>query len=78
MAELWSLIAGRPLRSRTATGRDLLRLAQETLAARFAAAQAAGDGGVRDLLDRWQRRAIEPTRAAAELLRLLQGSEGRS
>jgi LAO/AO transport system ATPase len=78
LAELWSVIARCPLRRGTATGRDLLRLAQETLATRFAAAQAAGDGAVRDLLERWQRRAIDPTRAAAELLRLLQGPEGRS
>jgi LAO/AO transport system kinase len=78
LTELWSLIARLPLRRGTAGASELLRLAQETLAARFAAARTDGDDRVRDLLDRWQRREVEPIRAAAELLRLLQGSEGRS
>src|SRR5262249_28290709 len=54
--ELWQTIASRPLRrGRQQRGRDLLRLAEQTLAARFATAEATGRPELRQLLDSWQR-----------------------
>src|SRR5262245_9516576 len=51
LAELWQTIAGLPLkRAARLEGRDLLRLAQETLAARFAAAQEQDVSQLRELL----------------------------
>jgi LAO/AO transport system ATPase len=70
LAELWQTIASRPLRRGVRqSGRDLLRLAQQTLAARFAAADGRPD--VRRLLDEWQRGAIPTAEAASTLLNLL-------
>jgi LAO/AO transport system ATPase len=72
MAELWQTIASLPLRRGVRqSGRDLLRFAQQSLAARFAAAEAAGRPDVRQLLDQWQRGAISSTDAASALLNLL-------
>jgi LAO/AO transport system kinase len=69
--ELWSVIAACPLRrGGKGNGRDLLRLAQETLAARFAA-EADGRTAVGELLGRWRRGAVGSMQAAAELIRLL-------
>jgi hypothetical protein len=71
--QLWTTIAARPLRrGRGAPGQDLLRLAQETLAARFAAAEALEAPALTELLGRWQRGELPPREAAAALLRLLQ------
>jgi LAO/AO transport system ATPase len=58
---------------------DLLRLAQETLAERLAAARAGEDPDLRQLLDRWQGRRVSHDEAAAALLRLLSegGGSGR-
>jgi 2-methylcitrate dehydratase len=71
LAELWKTIAGLPLRREARQeGRDLLRLAQETLAARFAAAQR-GDARLRDVLRRWQGGELDATKAAAAVLGLL-------
>jgi LAO/AO transport system ATPase len=77
LEELWQTIASRPLRrGRRQDGRDLLRLAQQTLAARFAAAEAGGQPDVRRLLDDWQRGTIPSTHAASALLTLLrEGAE---
>jgi LAO/AO transport system kinase len=70
--ELWQTIASRPLRrGRQQSGRDLLRLAQQTLAARFAAAEAKGQIEFRQLLAAWQRGEISSTQAASDLVRLL-------
>jgi LAO/AO transport system ATPase len=75
LAELWDTIAGLPLRrGGREAARDLLRLAQETLAARFALAEAAGGPGLQQLLGRWRRGDLDNAQAAAELLRWL-GSE---
>jgi LAO/AO transport system ATPase len=72
LKELWTTIASRPLRRRhSRSERDLLRLAQQILAVRFAAAQTSGQPQLRHLLDRWQHGAIAPTQAASTLLSLL-------
>ena len=70
--ELWQAIASRPLRrGQQQNGRDLLHLAQQTLAARFAAAEAMGRPELRHLLAAWQRGEMTSTQAAAALLNLL-------
>jgi len=72
LQELWQSIASLPLRrGRQQSGRDLLRLAQETLAARFAAAEAIGRPELRHLLAGWQRGEMTSTQAATALLNLL-------
>jgi LAO/AO transport system kinase len=72
LRELWAAIAALPLRrGQSARHEDLLRLAQQILASRFAAARRAGDGGIVRLLDRWQRREVDERTAAAELLERL-------
>jgi LAO/AO transport system kinase len=77
LAELWAAIAARPLRrGGLGTGRDLLRLAQEELAARFASAEAGHAPGLEELLARWQRGELPPARAGDELLRLLAAQGG--
>jgi LAO/AO transport system ATPase len=71
VAELWDAIASLPLRRGGPPRRDLLRLAQEALAARFAAAQAEGDPGLAELLARWQRGELTGPAAGGALLALL-------
>ena len=61
---------------RFATGRDLLRRAQEALAARFASARARGEPRLLDLLARWQRGELADGQAASALLQVLQGEGG--
>ncbi len=69
LEELWDVIAGLPLRRRAADAeRDLLRLAQEALAARFAAGREAGDAGVARLVERWRRGELAPGDAGSALL----------
>ena len=58
--------AARPTRDH-----ELLRLAQEDLAARFATAEAAGDPRLKDLLAGWQEHRLPEREAAAMLLRVL-------
>src|SRR5262249_33705428 len=76
LAELWEAIRACPLR-RGARGeaRELLRLAQQTLAARFAGAE--GEARVQELLGRWRKGEVASPAAAAELLRLLPAADGR-
>lgn len=70
LGELWQTIASLPLRrGHQKSGRDLLRLAQQTLAARFAAAEARPE--LRQLLADWQRGGLTSAQAAAALLQLL-------
>jgi LAO/AO transport system ATPase len=70
--ELYSTITACPLRRQLCTsGRDLLRLAQQTLAARFAAAEASRPEELQELLQRWQQGETPALAAADELLRLL-------
>jgi LAO/AO transport system kinase len=72
LPELWQTIAQCPLRRTARAGaRELLRQAQETLAARFAGAEAARLPELQDLLARWQRGELPEAEAGAELLRLL-------
>jgi LAO/AO transport system ATPase len=75
MKELWGVITALPLRRRTPTpSADLLRLAQEALATRFAAAETTGDPGVAQFISRWRRGEVDARRAGEELLRLLAAS----
>ena len=70
VAELWTAIRACPLRRGTCgEGRELLRLAQQTLAARFAGVE--GEGRVRELLQRWRMGEVTSPEAATALLRLL-------
>jgi putative protein kinase ArgK-like GTPase of G3E family len=72
---LWSAIAARPLRrGDTIAGADLLRLAQETLAARFAEALSNGDAALPELLIRWRSGDLDAAHAVGALLRLLDKS----
>jgi len=72
--ELWKAITVCPSRRAEAgAGADLLRFAQDTLAARFAATRAAGDDALQRLLVRWRGGELDADRAVAELIRLLQG-----
>ena len=52
-------------------GRDLLRLAQEALAERFARAEAARGPELVRLVAEWRRGALDGATAAAALLQLL-------
>ncbi len=69
---LWTAIAACPPRraGRDATD-ELLRLAQETLAGRFMAAQIEGDGALQNLLFRWRGGELDAAQAVAALLHLL-------
>jgi LAO/AO transport system ATPase len=71
--DLWAAIAAcPPRRSAADTGAsDLLRLTQGTLRARFAAAQAAGDPGLRELVAEWQQGKLAGEQAAAAFWELL-------
>jgi LAO/AO transport system ATPase len=71
---LWTALADLPLRRQTvgAGGRDLLRLAQEALASRYALAEAAQDPGLRQLVVQWQQGRLSPGEATAALFRLLE------
>jgi LAO/AO transport system ATPase len=70
--ELWAALTTLPRRrGGPARGRDLLRLAQAELAARFGAAEAAGDPVLGHLLAGWRDGKLDPGQATAALLRLL-------
>jgi LAO/AO transport system kinase len=72
---LWQVLRNLPLRRRAdeSGGRDLLRLAQEAIAARFARAEAAEDAELRRIVTDWRAGALDAEQAAAALLRLLGG-----
>jgi LAO/AO transport system ATPase len=75
LKELWEVIAALPLRRRTPTeSGDLLRLAQEALAVRFAEAAAAGEPQLAELIQRWRDGTVDARQASEELLRLLTAS----
>jgi LAO/AO transport system ATPase len=71
---LWGAIEQLPRRRDTASvdGRDLLRLAQEILAARFAQAEATRDPRLQELISQWQNGELPRSQAADSLWRLLQ------
>jgi LAO/AO transport system ATPase len=72
--ELWDTIAALPLRrSDDVAERDLVRLGQETLAARFAAGRQASDAALVDLIERWRKGDLPADEAGTVLLRLLAG-----
>jgi LAO/AO transport system ATPase len=75
LTQLWDTIAAIPLRrGMSATSRDLLRRAQETLAARFAQAEASRAPELRYLLEHWQHGDMDGDQAAASLLEWLGSS----
>ncbi len=72
LAELWDIVAALPLRrGGRGAGRDLLRQAQEMLAARFAQAEGGRAPEFEELLDRWRRGECENAQAAGALLEYL-------
>jgi LAO/AO transport system ATPase len=74
LEELWAVIGALPLRRRIKSAdEELLRLAQATLAAWFAAARQTADCKVRQLLESWQRGEIDGPHAATALLQHLAG-----
>jgi LAO/AO transport system kinase len=75
---LWSAVAACPLRRGTeaVTGRDLLRLAQETLARRFAAATADQNPELKQLITQWRQGGLADDDAAATLWRVLDAAYG--
>jgi LAO/AO transport system kinase len=77
LERLWQLISEHPRRraSGSGTATELLRLAQEDLALRFASREASGDPRLRDLLARWREHRLSEREAAALLLELL-GTRG--
>jgi putative protein kinase ArgK-like GTPase of G3E family len=71
VGELWDLVAARPLRRGTVhADRELLRLAQAALAARFAAARD-GASALAEVAARWQRGELPAAEAGAAVLRAL-------
>jgi LAO/AO transport system kinase len=77
LAELWDVVAALPLRrGGRAAGRELLRLAQEVMAARFARAEAVRSPELAELLGRWRRGEWDNARAAGALLEYLARNRG--
>jgi len=72
---LWEVIRDLPPRRAAdeSGGRDLLRLAQEAVAERFARAEATRDPALRRILADWRGGVVDGDRAVAALLRLLAG-----
>jgi LAO/AO transport system kinase len=70
---LWEAVAASPLRRQAAArnGADLLKLAQQALAERFAAAQVAQTPGLRRVIRQYQEGALDRESAGREVLRLL-------
>ena len=77
LVELWQEVAARPLKRTVRQDvRDLLRLAQETLTTRFAAAQAVDHAPLQDVLRRWQRGELDGLQAGAAVLAIFGRDEG--
>jgi LAO/AO transport system ATPase len=74
MEKLWDGVSTLPLRRHAAvtSGADLLRLAQEALAERFAAAQAAHEPVLERVLVQLKEGKLDRNSAAREVLRVLQ------
>lgn len=73
LAELWATLAALPLRRQdhASGGRELLRLAQEALAERFAALEAAHDSRLAHLISRYQQGVLSKNEIAPALWQLL-------
>jgi 2-methylcitrate dehydratase len=73
IGNLWAAILECPARRDPVLtdGRELLRLAQETLAARFARAETSADPELRRLITRWRQGDLRESEAAAQLWHLL-------
>jgi LAO/AO transport system ATPase len=78
LEQLWEVIRTLPPRRAAdeSGGRDLLRLAQEAMAERFARAEANHDPAVRRLVAEWRGGTLDGNQAVAALLRLLGDSSG--
>jgi LAO/AO transport system ATPase len=79
VARLWQAVGAAPLRRAAAqsNGRDLLRLAQEVVAERFARAEAAQDPELATILRAWSDGRLTGHDAGVQLLRLLQSQYTR-
>jgi hypothetical protein len=76
IAELWQAVTHIPLRrQQAADGWDLVRIAQELVARRFADARAAHDLAMSRLLSQWYQGQVDEQAAAATLLGLLAAKE---
>jgi LAO/AO transport system kinase len=76
VAELWQMIQAQPLRRASpGSARELLRLAQATLASRFLGARSAGRSDLLNLVERWEKGELSPEQAADEVLHLLATSK---
>jgi LAO/AO transport system kinase len=74
--QLWQTVAAFPLRRASgAGGRELLQLAQESLAAEFATAEARRDPALQELLGRYRAGRLGPEEAGAAVLRLLSAED---
>jgi LAO/AO transport system ATPase len=73
LAPLWQVLRDLPLRRADdeSDGRDLLRLAQQMLAERFAHAKAAPNPELQRIVSDWRAGALPGERAGAALLHLL-------
>jgi LAO/AO transport system ATPase len=72
LAALWDAVAALPLRRQERTsGKELLRRAEETLASRFAQAEAEDAPQLRSLLQQWQQGDMNADQAAGALLEWL-------
>jgi hypothetical protein len=74
---LWQAVLACPRRRRPEedAADELLRLAQETLAARFRAARANGTYEVEEVLRRWRQGKLSAAETGAALLRSLSSGE---
>src|SRR5262249_19498231 len=74
MSRLWDTIASLPLRRGVrVASRDLLRRAQDVLAARSGHGEQTGERQLQAIVDEWRGGAAEEERAAARLLSWLAG-----
>jgi len=78
--ELWKTLAGLPLRRKVHPpgGRELLRLAQDTLAEHLAVAESVHDPALAQLVEQWQQGKLDNEQAAAALWQVLEGAPSRS
>jgi LAO/AO transport system ATPase len=78
LSELWDVVAGLPLRrAADASERNLVRLAQEALAIRFAAGKKANDNALARLIESWKKGELPASEAGAAFLELLPSLQGR-